>query len=247
MGLPSFVKEFTLPPLEWHRAMRSWSRTMRDTQPVWYDEEHGNWRLFRYEHIVSVQSDSQTFSSEAHDEGHERATSIIGMDPPRHQHLRSLVTQAFSARTIAQLAPSIQAITTALVEPTLSAQQMDIIADLAIPLPVFVMSDMLGLPRENWQLFKAFSDALVTRSSNRGEVKQIPIDERELEKSAREVYALFVHIVEEHRRYPRPNIMSLLLQAEVDGKHLSDAELYGFFVTLLVAGNITTTQLIGNA
>ncbi|GHO89738.1 hypothetical protein KSZ_77440 [Dictyobacter formicarum] len=112
MQLPSFFNDFTLPPLEWHQQMREWGATMRATQPVWFDEKNKNWRIFRYANHLRVQNDYVTFSSAPtpHEGGAEAANSIIAMDPPRHRQLRSLVTQAFSARTIAQLAPRIEEI-----------------------------------------------------------------------------------------------------------------------------------------
>ncbi|QBD75010.1 cytochrome P450 [Ktedonosporobacter rubrisoli] len=227
MQIPSFVREYTLPPLEWQRAMRTWSKTMRQDQPVCYDEQVSGWRLFRYEDILQVQNDYKTFSSEP--VGGE-SLSIIGMDPPRHSKLRALVTPAFSARTIAQLAPRVQQIAQEMLANALPAGKMEMVADFASPFPIFVITDLLGLPAEKRPYVKAWTDALATGS--------LPFEE---------VGITMAQAIEEHRQKPREDILSLLLNAEVDGQHLTEYELLGFILTLLIAGNLTTTQLLGNA
>src|ERR1035438_5256694 len=95
------LTDASLTPLEWHRRTREWCREMRATQPITYDNEYG-WLLFRYKEVVQVLSDYATYSSEYEIPAQmpEESRSIITMDPPRHQQMRSLVTQAFSARTI---------------------------------------------------------------------------------------------------------------------------------------------------
>src|ERR1700730_9111960 len=106
MKLPSFVSDLSLPPMEYHRNLRHWSREMRDSTPIVWDDACANWLAFRYDDIARVQSDYRTFSSEHTVIGSPRdnaSPSLIEMDPPRHQQMRSRITQAFSARTIAQL------------------------------------------------------------------------------------------------------------------------------------------------
>ncbi|GCE31414.1 putative cytochrome P450 YjiB [Dictyobacter alpinus] len=243
MQIPSFVDDFTLPPLVWHDQMRDWCSTMRATEPVSYDDQHKQWRIFRYEDHIRVQNDYATFSSApGPQESQEAANSILAMDPPRHRQLRSLVTQAFSARTIAQLAPRIEQLASGLVQSHLARGEMDVVTDLAVPLPILVIADMLGFPRHNWAAVKKWSDSLVTDPSLSDEGQDAVSPEFYIS-----MYETMARTINERRRSPREDILSLLLAAEVDGEQLSDEDLYGFFVTLLVAGNITTTQLIGNA
>ncbi|GCE09731.1 cytochrome P450 [Dictyobacter aurantiacus] len=248
MQLPSFFNDFTLPPLEWHQQMREWSATMRVTEPVWFDEQNESWRIFRYADHIRVQNDYATFSSApAPHENNEAANSIIAMDPPRHRQLRSLVTPAFSARSIAQLAPRIEEITQELLQPLLVQGQMDVVAQLAVPLPIIVIADMLGFPHENWPLIKQWTDALLSDSSLGQEESSQDLEMPLTQEQVMILYEKMAHTIDERRRHPRQDILSLLLTAEVDGEHLSDDDLYAFFITLLVAGNVTTTQLIGNA
>lgn len=242
MQLPSFVRDFSLPPLEWHHAMRDWSKSMRQNHPIWYDASLGGWRLFCYEDIVRVQNDYQTFSSEP--SGGE-SFSIISIDPPRHRKLRSLVTSAFSARTILQQTPRLQRIARELLKSALERDKMDMVADFATPFPILVIADLLGLPPDNWQQVKEWTDILIAHSSsqaadrsNNHALSTLPLAD---------INRVLAQAIEAHRQRSREDILSQLLTAEVDGQRLTEQELLGFFLTLLVAGNITTTQLLGNA
>jgi cytochrome P450 len=156
------------------------------------------------------------------------------MDPPRHRQLRSLITQAFSARTIAQMAPQIERIVDELIDRVQARGEMDWMSDMANPLPVMVISDMLGLPREEWRQFKAWTDALMSFNPAMVQAQQhfIPY---------------FVEAIEERRKAPGNDILSLLITAEVDGERLSFPDLMSFCFTLFIAGNITTTNSLGNA
>lgn len=152
----TYTDDHTLPPLEWHARAREWGREMRAHQPVIYHEEYG-WLVFSYQQAQQVFSDYATYSSEyemSPSVEREEGRSIITMDPPRHQQLRSLLTQAMSARTIAQLEPRIQQIADKLLKNVGDQRQVDFMDALANPLPVIVIAELLGLPQEDWPLFK---------------------------------------------------------------------------------------------
>src|SRR5579863_8571677 len=111
-------KEQLYAPFEWYR-------TMRDTQPVFKDPNWGGWQVFRYPDVVRVLSEHATFSSDGHrieqvegnlGESDPLESSILRMDPPRHRHLRNLVTQAFTPRMVTQLEPRITTITNELLD-----------------------------------------------------------------------------------------------------------------------------------
>jgi cytochrome P450 len=233
--LSSYTDDHTLNPLEWHRRSLEWCREMRAQEPISKSEEYG-WLVFPYQEAIQVYTDYANYSSEyerSASEAQEEARSIITMDPPRHQHLRSILTQAFSARKIAQMEPQIQKIADTLLEKISAHGQADFMEELAFPLPVIVIAEMLGLPGEDWPLFKQWTDAQVHNDRNNG--------------SAQELTEYFFKSVEQRRHQSDQSLISLLLNAEVDGQHLTPAELFSFFLTLLVAGNVTTTNLLGNA
>src|SRR5579884_2165642 len=148
----------------------AWYRQMRETQPVYHDPERGVWHVFRYADVARVLSDHATFSS---DEGRYAPgigdsplnSSIIRMDPPRHRQLRALVSQAFTPRVVAQMEQRIQEITNQLLDQVAGKGEMDAIGDLAYPLPVTVIAELLGIPPELREDFKRWSDAIVSRET----------------------------------------------------------------------------------
>jgi cytochrome P450 len=238
MQLPSFLTDFSLSPLEYHRLAREWSNQMRRSQPVLYDEEHGAWLVFRYSDTARVRSDYATFTSEhmvnEGQYGSASNTTIASMDPPRHTQMRSLVTQAFSARAIAQMAPRIECIVNELLDRVQPAGTMDWVADIAHPLPVMVVAEMLGLPREEWPSYRAWTEEIVHSGPGRMQAYM-------------QFAGVFMRAVEERRRQLRQDVLSLLMAAEVDGQRLSLEEMRAFFIIIFVAGVITTTSMLGNA
>jgi cytochrome P450 len=233
-------------------ASYEWYRTMRATQPVSYDKERYSWNVFRYEDVVRVLSEQETFSSDPHTvqphlTGDEDSmlSSLLLMDPPRHRQLRSLVNLAFTPRMIAQLEPRIRAITNELLDQVIAKGEMDVVKDLTYPLPVIVIAELLGVPAEKRADFKRWSDISVATAGPRflfDEETQRLMDENE-----REMREYFDQIFEERRQHPQNDLISRLLAAEIDGQRLSPNELNGFCVLLLVAGNETTTNLIANS
>ena len=183
-----------------------------------------------------VLSDYATFSSNFGGQGQDPlSNSLISMDPPRHRQLPYLVTQAFTPRSVARLAERITTITTELLDNVVANGHMDIIDDLSYPLPVIVIAEMLGIPQEDRERFKHWSDAIVGVTSSGGNNPQ------------QEMGAYFLNMIEQRRRDPEDDLISALLAAQIDGVHLDQRVLLGFCILLLVAGNETTTNLIGNA
>lgn len=214
-----------------------WYRLMRDSQPVYYQSDYRSWQVFLYDDVQRVLSDYATFSSSfSGGQGRDPlSTSVISMDPPRHRQLRNLVTQAFTPRGVAQLSGRITTIVNTLLDQVIKHGRMDVVDDLSYPLPVIVIAEMLGIPQEDRARFKMWSDAVVGASYPRGGNPQA------------EMSVYFLDMIEKRRHEAKEDLISALLNAQIDGEHLSQQELLGFCVLLLVAGNETTTNLIGNA
>ena len=223
---------------------------MRRTQPMWYDEQHTSWHVFRYADVQRVLSEHTTFSSDVTQtlelEKNEKIShaSLIFTDPPRHRQLRNLVNLAFTPRMVAQLESHIQDITHELLEQLPS--EVDIVRDLAIPLPVMVIAELLGIPAEKRADFKRWSDSALATSGppsyfQQGEQWQIHMRNQE------EMYSYLTHMMQERRKLPQNDLLSSLVEAEIEGKHLTPTEVLAFCTLLLVAGNETTTHLIGNS
>ena len=208
---------------------------MRQSAPVYRDPNRQNWSVFSYNDVQRVLSEHSTFSSQFNDSGQVLDASIISMDPPRHRQLRSLVTLAFTPRTIARLTTRITEIVNELLDKVTPQGQMDVINDLSYPLPVIVIAELLGIPHEDRARFKLWSDQFVGAAPSYGKDPQVEMGD------------YFKWVIAQRRKEPKDDLISALLAAQIDGKHLTEQELLGFCVLLLVAGNETTTHLIGNA
>lgn len=218
-------------PIEIHEVLAGAAR-MREWRPVAYDTRTGLWDVFRYDDVERVLTDYAHFSSEQAMGGGGLSESLIAMDPPRHRQLRALITQAFTPRAVARLEPRIRAITQQLLDQVRHAGTMDLIADLAYPLPAIVIAELLGVPSAERDTFKRWSDAIITGDDGR---------------ATQEMGAYCAKLLRARQHDPQDDLISALLGAEIDGQHLSERELVGFCILLLIAGHETTTNLIGNA
>lgn len=208
---------------------------MRGSAPVFLDPRRQNWSVFKYNDVQRVLSEHSVFSSQFDSSNQPLDSSMISMDPPRHRQLRSLVTLAFTPRTIARLEPRITEIVNELLDNVAPRGKMDVINDLSTPLPVTVIAELLGIPLADRASFKLWSDQLVGAAPSYGKDPQ------------EEMSHYFNWIIEQRRKEPQDDLISALLIAQIDSKHLTEQELLGFCVLLLAAGNETTTHLIGNA
>ena len=239
---------------------------MRTMQPIMSLPEYDLWLAFRYQDVRTVLSDYESFSSRAlgagaslseaeaeaiaHSTGLDNSfrKSLIASDPPLHRKLRDLLSKAFTPRAIERLEPRIVELTTQMLDAVAANGQMDVVQDVAYPLPVIVIAEMLGIPSEDRADFKAWSDELVSNSNEF--LAGVPADESEVDNrydaySAMSSY--LIRMLNLRRAEPRDDLMSALLAAEVDGQKLTQNDLLSFCVLLLIAGNITTTNLITNA
>lgn len=224
-------------------------RKLRDEAPVFRADTANTWVLSRHEDVIAALLDHQTYSSvngvfpTPPDAPFLESflPMMITMDPPRHDQLRGLVSKAFTPRRIAALEASIDELAAALAEQVIRrAGGADFIADFAGILPAMVIADLLGIPREDRQQFRQWSSTLIQSNPAHGEVA-------EGLAAAAAVYAYFADFLADRRKTPRDDLMSALVAAEIDGQCLSDDELLGFCLLLLIAGHETTTNLLGNA
>jgi cytochrome P450 len=216
----------------------AWFEEMRSSDPVFYDGRV--WHAFRYEEVSQVLTDYTHFSSQAFGlTGSFLQNTLIAKDPPDHRKLRNLVNQAFTPRTVTRLSDRIAQITQELLDEVKSHGKMDVVSDIAFPLPAKVIAEMLGVSPEDWDIFQRWARV---DSSNPAASR------REAGRSYREEMSdYFSRLLEERRRTPREDLISALSVAEVDGERLSEAELVSFCFLLLAAGQETTKNLITNA
>ncbi|MFU1797513.1 cytochrome P450 [Paenibacillus azoreducens] len=225
--------------MEWNKnglLPLEWFKQMRENSPVVQPEENGFWNVFKYEDVKAVFTNYEVFSSQGSPSVEDPLeSSILRQDPPKHRQLRKLVSQAFTPRVIESLAPKIQAITASLLDEAEKNGKMDAVADFTSPLPITVIAEMLGVSIKDRQKFKEWSDALVGDHAE------------SYYQCQREMSEYFSVIAEDRRRHPQDDLITKLVEARIDNEHLSDLEIIGFCILLLVAGNETTTNLISSA
>jgi cytochrome P450 len=204
------------------------------------------WGVARYDDVVRVLRDPATFSSVVGMRrlaGEDLPPSMLFDDPPVHTRLRGLIAKAFTPRVVEQQRDEIAARCRELVGAMLAKPAPDIVLDLAYPLPVMVISHMLGVADGDQATFKRWSDAIIENVA--------PIlltgDDSMLTDVNREFDAYFSMRLATLRREPEDNLLSELVHVETDEGRLTELELLMFCRLLLVAGNETTTGLIVNA
>jgi cytochrome P450 len=223
---------------------------MRQASPVYFNEESGTWSVFGYDDVKQVLTENAIFASSPHrmampQAGNRFSGSMINTDPPEHSRLRALVSRAFTPRAVANLEGRITELTSGLIDAVMPNGQMDLVHDLSAPLPVMVISEMLGIPPDDRKQFKQWSDAIVASSNNI--IGDDPALAEASGRAMQAMYAYFAPIMAQRRANPREDLISRLTSVEVDGERLSDSDIFSFCWLLLVAGNETTTNLISNA
>jgi cytochrome P450 len=215
---------------------------MRANQPVFRAEQMPIWQVFRYEDVQEVLTDYSRFSSENTFGDSLLSNTLITTDPPDHRKLRNLVNQAFTPRAVARLSDRVTTITQELLDTVKATGRMDVVSDIAFPLPAKIIAEMLGVPAEDWDIFQRW--ARFGGGENQRSREQAEGAGRNMRY---EMNDYFLHLLETRRRDPREDLISSLSRAEIDGERLSDQELVSFCFLLLAAGQETTKNLITNA
>src|SRR5919197_2196675 len=243
---------------------------MRKFHPIVYDEENEVWGIFRYNDIQSILTAYRNFSSDVqklvnirqdqeiqkvqlqdHKKRRPLRSSLLTSDPPRHSQLRRVISSAFSPNTIFKLKPRIEHICKDMIDNVIEQGHMDLINDLAYPLPVTVIAELLGIPVQDQDTFKKWADDLL--GSTKGSSNNLPTDkdsEMIFTRVQSEMDSYFNNIIEKRRMQKglssSNDLIDNLLRAEIDGNKLSEEDILAFCSLLLLAGHVTTVNLIGN-
>ncbi|MGH4023801.1 MAG: cytochrome P450 [Pseudonocardiaceae bacterium] len=223
------------PPRTEHgiEPLLDWLAVMRQRHRVWRDD-HGVCHVFRYEDVRTVLHDWRVFSSDRSRlmPGEDRLASgnLTMMDPPQHRKLRSVVNQVFTPRMVDRLAPRVTEIAVRLLDEV-DAEQFDVIECLAHPLPVIVIAELLGVPVEDRELFRTWSAGFGAGQ----------------ESALRALHEYLLEHCAQRRTTPREDLVTRLLDADVDGRKLDDDEVASMAGLFLLAGHLTTTMLLSSA
>lgn len=208
-------------------------RTLRDHFPVYRSRRGGWYALSRFDDVLRAAHDVATFSN-AVAEAQLFLPMMIYMDPPRHPALRALLSKAFTPRRIAGLEPRIRSVVTALIDSFIGLGRCEFVHDFATLLPSIVVGELIGVPATHLEEFRYWTERFLTGTAD------------ENREAAAQIYRVFTGLLQARRAVPADDLMSALIQAEIDGTHLTDEELLGFCFLLILGGNDTTTSLLGN-
>ena len=215
---------------------------IRNTSPVLQDPVSGHWMILNYDDVKRALTDHETFSSKY------GPRWMIFIDPPRaYQAARPSSPRAFTPRSIVNLEPRIRAITRELLDQPIKRGEMDLAAELAIPLPMRVIAEMLGIPPADLTRFKRWVDVMLDMSHAIAGSSQSAGANSKFAAATAEMAAYLRQLLDLRRHNPTDDLLGRLQQAELDGERLNEAEILGFFQLLLLAGSETTTNLINNA
>ncbi|TIC88224.1 cytochrome P450 [Nocardioides sp. GY 10113] len=228
-------------------------RRLRDEEPVHHATQDDLWVVSRHADVFEVLRDDETFSNRmgvsldasAWSRDAHRVMSFLALDGAEQNRIRKLVSAAFTPRRVRELTPQIQALTEQYLARTFAANagagEADWIGEFAGKLPMDVISEMMGVPEADRDEVRRLADLLVHREAG---VRDVPPAGME---AAIAIFTYLSEMVVQRRRAATDDLTSALIQAEVDGDHLKDHEVIAFLLLMIVAGNETTTKLLGNA
>ena len=216
-------------------------RWLRDEEPVWWDERARLWAVSRHADVMAVSRDPHTFCNGKgvlltdRARGVVATNSVLYLDPPEHQQHRKLVNPGFHPHRLVDLEPRVRELAADIVAGLPEAEPFDFVDAVAVPLPLLVIADLLGIPGDDRDAFRKWSDLLIEAATEFTDENM---------NAALELFQYFGAVIEERRGQPGTDLVSVLINGEVDGERLTEAELLGFCMTLLVAGNETTRNLL---
>jgi len=220
---------------------------LRATDPVHrYEGEAGSfWVLTRHADVLAVSKDPATFCSGRGvlltdlNRPALSPESIITLDPPAHGKHRKLVSPSLSVRRVAELEDRVRAIVTEVLDRIDPTDAVDAVEAISMPVPLMVIAELLGVPREDLADFRRWSDAMIAVASDHTDASAMA--------DAAGLFGYIGEVVRARRAEPADDLVSTVVRSSVDGEALSDADATMFVLALLVAGNETTRSLISNS
>ncbi len=234
---------------DFHENPYPYYRRLRDEAPLYRNDELNFWALTRHADVhrgfrnsvalsnrLGVALDPISRTPEAY-----RTMSFLAMDDPAHLRLRTLVSKGFTPRRIRELEARVLELTHEHLDAALQNESFDYITDFAGKLPMDVISELVGVPEPDRQRLRALADTVLHREDGVTDVPKSAVI------AAMDLLVYYAEMVRQRRKAPTDDLTSALLGAEIDGDRLGDDEIMAFLFLMVVAGNETTTKLLGNA
>ncbi len=243
--------DIVLDPYDYHfhEDPYPYYKRLRDEAPLYRNEELNFWALTRHADVhtgfrnstalsnkLGVSLDPISRTPEAY-----RTMSFLAMDDPGHLRLRTLVSKGFTPRRIRELEARVRELTREHLATALESESFDYITEFAGKLPMDVISELMGVPTQDRQRLRTLADTVMHREDGVTDVPKSAL------VAAMDLLVYYADMVKQRRKTPHDDLTSALLEAEIDGDRLGDDEIMAFLFLMVVAGNETTTKLLGNA
>src|SRR5688500_17919269 len=201
------------------------------------------WMVLDYDGVKRVLSDPERFSSRVP----APKNWFIFYDAPEHTKQRGLIARAFTPRVISGMKAHMRELSRSVLDDVVARGEMDLATEYAVPLPMKVIAELIGIPAADWPRFRRWSDVILALSYTRSGGPEAEAAFSEFINVAGEMDEYLGAMIAARRDKPADDLLSRLVAAEVDGERLTHEEILGFFQLLLVAGQETTANLINNA
>lgn len=217
-----------------------------DYRPFWAVTRHEDvFRISRDPHRFRNAPRLAVFPADTEDVNNPPLRHLINMDPPEHQHYRALVSKRFTPRALERLRPTTEVIVADLLDELRDRETVDFVTEFAAIVPLAVIADLLGVPREDWRtLFRWTNEIIAPADPEFGQGDDPAQIQATFQAAIQQMFAYFTDLVAARKADPRDDIASALAAAEIDGGPIPAFELMSYFVVLIVAGNETTRNAI---
>jgi len=215
---------------------------LRAEAPVAWNEERGFWAVSRHADVVTAETDAQTYCAsrgilvEEIGLHYESPPTILHTDPPEHTRYRRLVQPGFRPSVTRDLEPVVRARARALIDQIEAGTPLDVVQELSVPFPLLVISEILGVPEDEWRRCYEWSEAVIPGATDWSQERRNQL--------MGDMVTYLLDATKLRRANPRDDVLSELATVTIDGDNLSDDELAMFLVQLLVAGNETTRNML---
>jgi cytochrome P450 len=237
------VVEFDPFDYGFHRDPYPTYEWLRDDAPLYHNERLDFWALSRFDDVLHGLHDPATYTSTegvALEHTDAAIKSMIELDPPDHTQMRKLIARRFTPRRIAELEPRIREWTNALLDRLAGRKEFDVVHEFTALLPTTVVGTMLGIPIDRHDDARQWTDDLLTREPGN------PVPPPAAAEGAMQIAVLAHELAAARRERPADDILSTLVEAEIDGAPLTDQQVIGFCLLLITGGHETTSKLIAN-
>ncbi|MCG8588879.1 MAG: cytochrome P450 [Proteobacteria bacterium] len=225
-----------------------WTRLRQEAPVYWYERDHCEpfWAITKHADIIDIGKRPQDFIIAPRlaifpltvPPNDDRSHHLLTMDPPEHGKYRRIVSKRFTPRTTQRWAPRIREFTEQTLDSLAGERSFDFVAECSAPITIAVIAEMLGLPQEDWRLLFRWTNEII--APDEPEFQRGRTAEDTLQEATDELFEYFAKLAEERRRNPKDDIVSVVVQGEVDGSPVPVFEVLSYFQLLVVAGNETT-------